>query len=1073
MSDPAHSLEAKKPPEQPPQPLSAPSSQQQQQQQPAVDTNKLAESRPQATAVPATEPKDDAAASQTKKPTTTTTTTTPTPTITATPPVPSPATATTTTPPPPPPPQQQPQPPTAAPTPTPTPTPKATPASDDVRGQDAPAKVAAVETTAAQTSATLPPTPAPTTTATTTPAPAPPPASTPAPPQQQQQQATAVHVLPVTPPASPSTATATPISTLNQTQTSTSPTTAAAPTATPNPTATPTPTPNASPTPTIAAATVSAAATTTASSSSAASSTTKVLPTTPPIPDDDDDLAALAAHFDRIALKKSVERDSNSQAQVPVTGVAENMEPEPQSGNIEYKLKLIDPTPLRFEHLVTQLKWRLGEGNGEAIYEIGVEDNGVPAGLSEGNMDKSLATLKRMTEELHADMTILRKREGVSGQVAEVLVRQFNNVDCLEIRVAVVGNVDSGKSTLLGVLSRGTLDNGRGLARLNIFRHKHEIETGRTSSIGHEVLGFDSKGECVNYGKAHGSQPSHSDICKQSCKVINFIDLAGHEKYLRTTLFGLTGHAPDFAMLTIGSNMGVIGMTKEHLGIALALRVPVFIVVTKIDMCPENVMNETLTQIKKILKSPGARKIPFVVKTKDDIIVCARNFLSERIAPIFCVSNVTGVSLDLLRMFLNLLPASRDWEKLAQEPLEFHIDADWAVTGVGTVASGTLLKGSLECTDKVLLGPDQFGNFNPILIKSIHTKRMAVKQVKAGQTASVAIKKLLRKDVRKGMVIVPFDSHPTSCVEFEADILVLYHATTIALNYEAVIHCNAIKQCARIVRMVDSAVLRTGDRCKVIFRFLYWPEFLSAGSRLIFREGHAKGIGRVVSVIPYHGGQQLDHKSKKLGPQTEKTATTTATTATPSPTSTTTTPTSTATTKSDNPGKKPTPGTGARPPAAKPDPTKPTGAKPAPSKPGPRPGTGAPTTPKKPTLPTSQPTGSTKTRATEPPKTATGAAATKPAPAKKPEPKTTTTTPASTATPTTTTAVTATSASPTPTAAPSETTKAVKKSETGVSVVASDNKSTAEKSVIPPKAADTSSETKPKSTAPTTTASSS
>ena len=73
-----------------------------------------------------------------------------------------------------------------------------------------------------------------------------------------------------------------------------------------------------------------------------------------------------------------------------------------------------------------------------------------------------------------------------------------------EVRCAVVGNVDSGKSTILGVLTRGEcrpshhprrwlrpktggLDDGRGLARVALFRHKHEIESGRTSSVGMEV----------------------------------------------------------------------------------------------------------------------------------------------------------------------------------------------------------------------------------------------------------------------------------------------------------------------------------------------------------------------------------------------------------------------------------------------------------------------------------------------------------------------------------------------------------------------------------------------------------
>ena len=58
-----------------------------------------------------------------------------------------------------------------------------------------------------------------------------------------------------------------------------------------------------------------------------------------------------------------------------------------------------------------------------------------------------------------------------------------------------MGNADVGKSTLLGVLSQGDLDNGRGKARLNMFRHLHEIQTGRTSSISHEVLGFDATGK--------------------------------------------------------------------------------------------------------------------------------------------------------------------------------------------------------------------------------------------------------------------------------------------------------------------------------------------------------------------------------------------------------------------------------------------------------------------------------------------------------------------------------------------------------------------------------------------------
>ena len=54
---------------------------------------------------------------------------------------------------------------------------------------------------------------------------------------------------------------------------------------------------------------------------------------------------------------------------------------------------------------------------------------------------------------------------------------------------------------MLGVLVKGGLDDGRGKARVNLFRHKHEIESGRTSSVGLEIMGFDTMGmfECSAY----------------------------------------------------------------------------------------------------------------------------------------------------------------------------------------------------------------------------------------------------------------------------------------------------------------------------------------------------------------------------------------------------------------------------------------------------------------------------------------------------------------------------------------------------------------------------------------------
>lgn len=60
----------------------------------------------------------------------------------------------------------------------------------------------------------------------------------------------------------------------------------------------------------------------------------------------------------------------------------------------------MNPTESRLEHLITQMKWRLEEGEGEAIYEIGVEDNGLLMGLSKTDLDASMESVQTMALRL-------------------------------------------------------------------------------------------------------------------------------------------------------------------------------------------------------------------------------------------------------------------------------------------------------------------------------------------------------------------------------------------------------------------------------------------------------------------------------------------------------------------------------------------------------------------------------------------------------------------------------------------------------------------------------------------------
>ncbi|KKK19990.1 hypothetical protein P175DRAFT_0427385 [Aspergillus ochraceoroseus IBT 24754] len=525
------------------------------------------------------------------------------------------------------------------------------------------------------------------------------------------------------------------------------------------------------------------------------------------------------------------------------------------------------------------LQARIDEGHGETIFDLGLEDGGESMAFDLDNWKAALQRLRDAADSLPAHCRILLtynvggpeesrvKNERIKGVWGKILIRQPADTveEMAEIRVAVVGNVDAGKSTMLGVLVKGGLDDGRGKARVNLFRHKHEIESGRTSSVGMEIMGFDSHGEIVS--SSQGRKLSWEEIGKRSAKVIAFSDLAGHERYLRTTVFGMLSSNPNYCLLMVAANNGLIGMSKEHLGIALALNVPVMVIITKIDICPPQILQETISQLTKILKSPGARKIPIFVKDMEETINTAAQFVTQRICPIFQVSNVTGENLELVRTFLNILPHRGQYNPDA--PFEFLVNDTFSVPHVGTVVSGVAKSGVIHAGDSVLVGPDSLGQFTTTTIKSIERKRIQVNACFAGQSGSFALKRVRRKEVRKGMVVLKkLDQPPKVFREFVAEVLILSHATTIKPRYQAMLHVGAVSQTCSVID-IDRPFIRTGDRALVAFRFMQRPEFLAPGDRVLFREGKTKGLG-IVKSVGYDASQPLNAEARKEFERKEK-----------------------------------------------------------------------------------------------------------------------------------------------------------------------------------------------------------
>ncbi|CAE7884004.1 GTPBP1, partial [Symbiodinium sp. KB8] len=353
-----------------------------------------------------------------------------------------------------------------------------------------------------------------------------------------------------------------------------------------------------------------------------------------------------------------------------------------------------------------------------------------------------------------------------------------------DVTVAVIGNVDSGKSTLVGVLTKGGLDDGRGLARAKVFNFSHEAANGRTSSIAQEIMGFSPTGEQVLIDRMGTSTASSRNqtwqqVVSQSERLVTFSDLCGHEKYLKTTIFGLVGQCPDYTMIIVNANAGFQRMSREHLGIALALRIPFFIVITKIDIAPQNVFDENLAQLHKIVKSNAVKRQPLVVTSDDQLEQAASGIYGKQVCPMFCISNVTGEGLPLLRSFLQRLPSRLQDSGLFKppsSPAEFHIDSIYVVPGVGLVVGGVVRSGRICPGQHLLLGPDKVSQFKPVMVKTIQYKRVTVDMAESGQHCSFALRSLVKRETlkksmfRKGMVMLGPELQPRAIWSFKAEL---------------------------------------------------------------------------------------------------------------------------------------------------------------------------------------------------------------------------------------------------------------------------------------------------------------
>ena len=380
-------------------------------------------------------------------------------------------------------------------------------------------------------------------------------------------------------------------------------------------------------------------------------------------------------------------------------------------------------------------------------------------------------------------------------------------------------------------------------------------------------MGFDTNGEIVNC--KFERQPSWAEIVTHSNKIISFYDLAGHERYLRTTIYGLTSIYPDYCLIMIGANMGVNHMTKEHMGLCLTLKIPFIVIVSKIDIVPENVLEDNMKKIYNICKN-GARKIPYNIKSKEDVLSAVKKIKSDSIIPIIQISNVSNYNLDLLKFMLNILPVRNDYAEYINKPIEFLIDNTYSVLGHSTIVSGLLRSGTVKVNDNIALGPFFDGSYRQCKVRSIHCKFKDIKEAKAGTYICISLKNIVRKEIKKGMVIV---SDTNSCKiaqkEFWASIHILHSPTTVKIGYEPFVHIDQVRQSVKISEIIK--ITKDSDPS------LYdqYKTIPNTYENLVAIETKLKDLGFTKKRIPY---KKYKSKFAKSTESTEAAETTESTT---------------------------------------------------------------------------------------------------------------------------------------------------------------------------------------------------
>jgi selenocysteine-specific elongation factor len=195
----------------------------------------------------------------------------------------------------------------------------------------------------------------------------------------------------------------------------------------------------------------------------------------------------------------------------------------------------------------------------------------------------------------------------------------------------------------------------------------------------------------------------------ESGNVIGFVDVPGHEKFIRNMLAGVCGI--DFALLVVAADDGVMPQTVEHLNILDLLDIRRgAAAITKIDRVAPERVEAVRAEVAALLAPTRLAGVP-----------------------VMPVSAVSGAGIDTLRQALAAAANEHAGRSARDQHFRFAIDRAFTISGSGTVVTGTVFNGALATGDKLMVSPKG----TPVRVRGIQMRGKPAERAQAGQRCAI------------------------------------------------------------------------------------------------------------------------------------------------------------------------------------------------------------------------------------------------------------------------------------------------------------------------------------------------